>query len=453
MVSVRLAFAGTVGYCLLNGWRLPSQELALALGCTALAFWPAFVWAKNRAYAFPAFEAFMLTTITSYILPVINGHEGVMAYSPEVIDRSLLCVLLFQICALTAFFNTRALEKRTPFWTDPLFTGDPRRWLPIGLWLNVFYMAAGQFTTLIPPDFDSVLRAVFFGLATVCLFLIGRYWGEGSLSSSVKTSAAVALVMGTLLQLLSLYMIAAISGILVYLLAYISAGRKAPWVGLVVLFACFSVLQNGKAAMRDKYWAPGAPAVGVTDVPSFFAEWVQDSLSSDADTSKVSKKNKLIDRASLLQMLCLVVDSTQDNLPYLMGDTYENILPQLVPRLFWPNKPSGQVTTRRLSIYFGLQSEDASQFTSIAFGVLAEAYANFGMWGSVLLGLVIGWASKVISLWTRGCPMLSNGGLIMILVMAWSVQIELPASVWISSIYQAGLAMLIIPYVLRPFLA
>jgi hypothetical protein len=394
----------------------------------------------------------MLTAITSYVLPLINEHEVVMTYSDEVVSKAMTGVILFQVCALVAFFNVRPTERKGPFWTDPLFRQDIRRLLPIGLWLHAAYLAVGTFTTLVPDEIDSVLRAVFFGISTSCSFLLGRYWGEGQLPSSQKTNIVIALLAEAILQLTSLYLITSISEAIVFFLAYVSAGKRIPWATLGIVFLTFSVLHNGKTAMREKYWAVGAPTTGVADMPGFFVEWFEHGISPTEEEKIASQQNKLLERASLLQMLCLVIDTTDKRLPLLMGETYGYILPQLVPRIIWQDKPSGQLSTSRLGVYFGLQDEDATRNTSIAFGALAEAYANFGMLGMAGLGLVLGLAAKTISIWTRLCPLLSNGGLIMILVMAWSIQVELPASVWISSLYQAAICVLIIPFALRFFI-
>ena len=58
-------------------------------------------------------------------------------------------------------------------------------------------------------------------------------------------------------------------------------------------------------------------------------------------------------------------------------------------------------------------------------------------------------STRLAGVWTLHSPIISYPGLFMILLMAWSFQIELPMSAWISSLYQAALAVLGIPFVLR----
>lgn len=451
--TARICFGLLLAYIVWRGWHLPGGLLFLALLCTALAAWPALHWLRFQPHPFPAFEAFMLTCIPSYALQLVSEHEGVLAYDQRIVMRALLAVILFQACALAAYQHRLAHESRSPFWNDPLFTGDISRWLPHGLWLNAAYVLVSLFTDWLPHDIDSILRAIFFGLATACTFLLGRAWAGGALAPGQKANVILALLVTAAFQITSLYLISTITFALIFFLAYVSAGRRIPVVALLLTFAVLTVLHNGKGPMRVKYWEVGAPRLELADLPGFLVEWVNHGLQPYRDPESAVKKRELLERASLLHMICLVVDATDNRVPYMAGETYGYVLPMLVPRFFWPDKPSGQRTTSRLAIHFGLQDESSAQTTSIGFGVLAEAYANYGWWGVALLGLLIGWANKVITVWTRRAPLISNGGFFMILLMAWSVQVEMPMSSWVSSLYQAAICVVGVPYAIRRFLS
>jgi len=109
-------------------------------------------------------------------------------------------------------------------------------------------------------------------------------------------------------------------------------------------------------------------------------------------------------------------------------------------------------STYRLSVYYGLQNEEDTKSTTIGFGMLSEAYANFGFTGAAILGALFGFVFKKVSIWTRFSPMLSYGGLLLVLLMAWSFQTELTLSIWLSSMFQACVAVLGTPFLLRRFL-
>lgn len=447
--TAQIGIAALLAYCVYKGWNLPVEELSLALLVVGLAAWPILRWLKKQPYPFPAFETFMLTGITAYAMPLITDHVGVARYPAATILASLTGVVIFQMCALLTFTRTRILPLQTHFWTDPLFDRKIDTLLHTGLWASVVYVYVHFFTTWLPYDIDSILRAIFFGISTACTFLLGRSWGRDELSPRARFSLVAALLISAVIQTSSLYLINTISAVMVFFLAYISAGRRIPFIPLIGFFIVLTVLHNGKAPMREKYWAEGMPATTVTQLPDFFVEWAENGMAPFSGEDKTLEKRDLFERASLLHMMCLVVNETEKGLPLLGGETYGNVLPMLVPRFFWPDKPSGQLTVRRLSIHYGLQDEDASRTTSIGFGMLSESYANFGFLGLALLGLVIGFTAKVITMWTSESPLLSNGGMIMILLMAWSLQIELPMSGWISSFYQAAICMLGIPYALK----
>ncbi|HEX2862678.1 MAG TPA: hypothetical protein VHN79_13610, partial [Lacunisphaera sp.] len=131
---------------------------------------------------------------------------------------------------------------------------------------------------------------------------------------------------------------------------------------------------------------------------------------------------------------------------------YRHVLPQLIPRFFWPDKPRSHVATYELSIYYGLQQEADTETTTIAFGLLAEAFANFGMIGSVLLGVFWGVTLKKLQLWSTFSPMFSCAGLMMVLLTAWAFSAELTMAAWFSSFQQAVVVVLGVPFLIKSLL-
>jgi hypothetical protein len=109
------------------------------------------------------------------------------------------------------------------------------------------------------------------------------------------------------------------------------------------------------------------------------------------------------------------------------------------------------VSTYRLSVYYGLQREEDTAKTTIGFGILPEAYANFGFFGLVLVGALVGFCQKLIRSWSAQSPILSYPGILTVLLMSWSFSTEHTMSIWLSSLYQACVAVLGLIVIVRSF--
>ena len=68
------------------------------------------------------------------------------------------------------------------------------------------------------------------------------------------------------------------------------------------------------------------------------------------------------------------------------------------------------------------------------------------------IAFLIGLFYKKVQVATATCAMLSYAGLFLIVLMAWSFQTEYTMSIWLSSFYQACVAVMGIPFLLRNIL-
>jgi hypothetical protein len=159
-----------------------------------------------------------------------------------------------------------------------------------------------------------------------------------------------------------------------------------------------------------------------------------------------------MERASLFQMLCLVTERTPEPRPFLGGESYKYLPLQLIPSALSPNKMSSLQSNVLLAIHYGLVSPEDPGSVSIAFGMIAEAYANYGYVGCAMLGALLGFFYKMVSLSSRGASQFSLFGLLTILLTAWSFQIEQIFATWFVSLFQAAAAVIGIPYILRVLL-
>ena len=420
------------------------------LAILVLSLLPGLLWAKRQDTSYPVFQTFMITGLNGFALPLLGGHDQLNLYPVDSVSAAAWGVILFQLCAFGSYRLVTGLPGISPWWTTPLFTRNVEHYLRVGMGAATLYTAIAGFSEIIPTEIVGILRAISFGIGILCTFLLSRAWGAGELSRNDRVFFVLTLGLQTVFIVSTLFLVSGLSMIVLALLGYVSGGKRLPFLACLLLFACMAILHNGKSAMRLKYWENQTPKPTMTELPAFFGEWIGYGLNppQTAGAEKFASR-KLIERTSLLHMLTLVVDATPARQPFLEGETYEHILPQLIPRVFWPDKPVGHVSTHRLATYYGLQNEESTLKTTIGFGIVVESYANFGFIGLAFLGILVGTGTKLAGIWSRHSPLVSYPGLLMVLLMAWSFQIELPMSAWISSLYQAAIATIGVPFALR----
>ena len=424
-------------------------HLQLGLLMILLAFLPALQWARRGKTTLPVFEVLMFTTANTYAFPLLNGHEDLLRYSEDTLTSTAIQVVLFQLTAIVVYALTPTRPGTGRFWRDEVIGPRMGQMLGHGITLSTIYVLLSTFTTVIPGGVGSILRAVFFGIGIICTFITSRRLGQGQLSSGERVLFFANLFVQCAAIGATLVLVGAISMILLALVGYVSASGRVPVILCGAILATLAILHSGKSAMRTIYWDPHQTIPPLSQVPSFYAEWFERGLSRDEENVQKKMTSKLIDRTSLLHILCLVVNSSPDPLPHLEGETYSHIPGQFIPRFFWAEKPPAHVSTSRLSVYYGLQTEEDTVKTTIGFGVLAESYANFGFFGVIGIATFLGVLFKKIVGFAEGGPLLSYGGILLVILLAWSFQVEFTLSLWLSSLYQACVAVLALPFALK----
>lgn len=441
---------GIEGYYFLNSEVRDPVHLPIGLAMLTLAAIPALLWAKRGNSSLPVFEVLMLTTANAYAFPLLNGHHELLLYSTEDITRAGLAVILFQGCALLVYELTRGRPSRRAFWREEVVSQNVGQWMIYGMLLNTAYLYVSIFTDIVPSALNSILRAIFFGIGIVSTFITARRMGEGRLSSGARAFFFANIFFQAVFMMSTLYLVSAVSLFLLTFVGYVSGCGRLPIIPMATVLFAIAILHNGKSEMRDKYWANEYPTPGVFGLPNFYLEWIHDGWKlHDGENTRSKLTSKLIDRTSLFHLMCLVVSTTPSTQPFLEGETYLDIPAQFVPRLLWPNKPLGHVSTSKLAIYYGLQTEEETETTTIGFGMLTEAYANFGWFGVAGIGALLAFFIKKIQCLAQDSPLFSYGGLILVIMLAWSFQVEFTLSIWLASLYQACVAVLIIPLALR----
>lgn len=456
----RAALAGTlllVGLFVFHNETRSSLHLLLGLAMLIAAMLPALRWARRMDSSIPLLPIFSIPFLNTFAFPLLNGHRGILAYPDATITHASLVVLCFQAGIIFTDFSLHFRPGRGEFFERDILGPRFRSLMIGGLALFTLYSGLVAFSSLIPSALAGGLRAVFTGIGLVCIFVCLRDWGAGTLTQGRKATILCLLLVLMLIQLSSLLMVASISLICLALIGYVSSARRIPWVALTATFLLLAVLHNGKPGMRALYWpandkSPPLRELSLPRLPAFYAEWLELGLqvkADDGDSEAEELTGKLLERSSLLHMLCLVVHYTPERIPYLDGLTYWDIPGQFVPRILWPEKPGAHVSTTRLSVTYGLQREEDTVKTTIGFGMLPEAYANFGFTGAFLLALSMGTLLKYVEQRTRNSPLLSLAGICLIIFTAWAFQTEFPLSLWLSSLFQACLTVVGLPFLYR----
>ena len=448
----QIGLLGLVIACVWLGWATPLEnftQIFIGLTMMILSALPALSWARHGRHWFPSFEIFLLTTINFYAIPLLLENTNLAPFTPQVITESGFIVLAYLASVNLAFAATRGEPAKDPLLTNSMIPPAMHRFIPAGLVINVIYLYFDTFTQLIPYDISGIVRAICFGLATVAVFVLCRLWGAGELTQQQKAFVVIALALQVLLLFSQLYLIRGLSLLILALIGFISKSRRIPWLVIGIGLPIIAILHHGKSDMRRVYWGNTTemietPQVG--NMPGFFSQWIEFGLHPSGQEEKSGGLAKhLLERASLFQMLCLSVDQVPDSKPYLWGESYMDIPALVVPRALWPNKPSSLQSNVRLGVYLGLINESSAQSVSIAFGLLSEAYINFGLLGAIALGAICGYGFKRFALLSADAPQFSAIGLFMILLTAWSFQAELVLATWLSSLFQSAVITIGLP--------
>jgi hypothetical protein len=451
----RLAFFGYVGltlgavaYWFNSPWHSLLLNLLAILICV-MGVWPILRWLQRNDSAYPLLEVLQLIMVPFYAVPLLTEHAAVTIYPESVLIDAAWVVLVFQIaCAFGGMMADRrpADIPGGVWWTDELLPEKNLHFTSYTLVLTTVWFALSAFTHWVPAELAGTLRAVFFGIGIISGFIQARLWGSGQLDRSQKINLTVNIVLQILLNSLGLVLVNSLIILLLVLVGYFSTARRLPWLACLIALPVFALMHGGKHKMREIYWGEQGHDVSLSEVPAFYREWFSYGLASGgkiAGSDDDSGHSSLFDRASLFQIVCYTIDTVPEHTPYLDGTTYSYVLPQVVPRFIWPDKPSPNDSVKVLSIRLGMLTEEQTETTSIAYGLIAESYANYGFYGTGVLAVALGWVARRIACKTATCSTFSIGGIFRILCLAWCLNAETTLAVWLSSLYQACIAIML----------
>src|SRR5207237_309774 len=98
------------------------------------------------------------------------------------------------------------------------------------------------------------------------------------------------------------------------------------------------------------------------------------------------------------------------------------------------------------NIHYGVQTREDTAITTIGWGLLNEAYANFGLVGCAGLAVVLGIFYGSMARWSLNTPMLSARSLFTMMVLNFAIQTEFSASVYVTALFQTFVPLLAVTF-------
>lgn len=412
------------------------------------ALLPLYLWLKARAPGLPTLPLIGALSIIYYAVPVLRGQ--LPDQDPGELLYATMTVGAFLASATIMYAPFLRLARRRQRRNDLAGIAEPLtvELAFIGLAVGIaFYAAsfAGWLEWL--GSFAGVVRAVTLTFGSIGCYLVGNARARNLLRGEPWVAALLCLAALTMLSINGLLLVGGAVNLLAAILGYVVGARRIPWITLAVVFTLISVFQAGKFDIRAER-ADESAAVSLTALPGTIIEWFVDGI--DALWSGANEIDAL-ERASLLWVVIRVEEATPDFVPYLDGETYA-LLPQIVlPRFVDEDKIKNEAGLNLLAVHYGFQVADATDRTTIGFGLVAEAYANFGFVGVLAIGALFGVLCGAITWFGAGASAISLPMLISIAATSVLLNVEADFSYLIVTMGQA-VAGVVIAAVVAPLI-
>lgn len=429
--------------------------IALAAGAyITLSLW------RTLGRGVPVLPMLALQTLVIYGVPIVSNNACIQTATVETLTRCGIELLAFQLALAGSWYFCSQLvhPADSTAWSINLIVREQTQGLTrLGFWLaggsTAYEVAAGlgwisSIVANLPTGANSVLVAITSVAAMAGFFILGLSAASGHLSQSQRGCLWMLFLTRSLIAALSLLLSVPIMGIAALATGLLWGGAKFPWRFLTISLCALAFLNLGKSDMRKRYWPQTdnetPPACTISDIPARYAEWTELSLArlspaQEAGYTTPKERQTLLDRIDNLQNLIFVVQAVEnEHIPTLGGATYSLVPPLLIPRVLWPEKPRAHEGQALLNVHFGRQIEEDTYKTYIAWGLIPEAYGNFGAWwGSLFLGGLLGSFAAWLEMRTANKPIFSLEGFLTIaLLLGLAVSSEMVASVLITSQFQ-----------------
>jgi hypothetical protein len=405
----------------------------------AAAVLPSLLWLRAGAPGIPVLPAVSALYYLYFAVPVLRSSVD-QGYGPWEIFLAGATVASFLATATAAsgllLSPSFLRSKSAP--VDLMSSATIRHLVFGGIVVGVLFRLAtiSEVLSWLGVYF-GIVRSVADTTASIACYLLGYCRSQGLLRGQAWRWALAGLALMVVLSWSSLFLVGGMTFVLAAVFGYVFTSKRVPWKALAPVFAVLFVLHAGKAEMRARYWSGGAQFASIWQVPNLFAEWFAEGISAVATGQT---QNDIVDRASLLDMLLQVQRLTPEQIPYLGGETYALLPSYLAPRFLDPDKLNSQAGLELLNIRYGLQTEEGASVTTIGWGVVCEAYANFGYGGVLGVGFLFGALAAFFTRWSAGASPLAMPTLLSLAALMTMINLEADLGYLLVNLWQALIA-------------
>ncbi len=417
---------------------------AAAIVVAAFAIYPFYLWLMGLSQGLPMWPVFAFVTGITAALPMVQEPVILREYSSSEIVVGGMTIAGFILLGTLVWLSVTGRPASPPKQVIMISREHSDRYLFAFVCVGLLYQLndlAWWFE--LPGNSMQVVRGISMSLNTMGIFVLAFYQGRGLLHKRQSFALAVLVTATALMGASGLILAQALIPVAMYVLGLALGSGKVPWKSLVAFFCVAAVLHPGKYAMRDIYWGEERTSqLTISTLPAFYWEWLGYGLEgmgikkgAGPQVEDEEKPSSIFERGGNLHMLLLVQKKSPDEVPFLNGITYEPIPRLLIPRFIDDQKGISHAGNVMLTVNYGLQTLEQTATTSIGWGLVPEAYANFGYLGVVLLAVFLGGLYGFVAKTTVGVPMTSLRFVIGLLVLAASTRAD-TMGVFITSQFQ-----------------
>jgi len=439
-VAIVIALSLVLGMLLTDS----TEELMAYLLVAGLCAAPCALWIYAGASSIPIMPAVAVLHFIYFALPLLRSSLGPLGFTPtEVLNGAATVALFLFFATLSWGVLLIGITRRPGSARAEIASGRQLEgFIVVGLGLGGLYYVAlfSGLMAWLGPNFGFA-RAIMLTAATVGCFLLGHARARGLLQRRTWMISLAAVVALVALSWATLFLVGGMIFCLAAVAGYVISSRRVPWILTAAAMITVLVLHAGKDEMRSKYWMSGknyAAEMPVSEVPAMMAEWADKGVTAIFSGNRY---DSVVDRASLQILLLRAHRLAPEYVSFLEGKSYAVLPYMLVPRFISPDKITSQAAMNMLNIHFGILLPHQTEKTAVGWGLIAEAYANFGRIGVICMALVFGIVIGFFERWSNGAALTSLPSLVAAAVMMQLLNIELDSAGLITAVLQSVVAI------------